>query len=469
MLLRRSLLPALAVALLATASAPAADRLTIRGGGWGHGVGMSQYGALGYAKHGKGYREILNHFYSGTAIGATDPDQIVRVLLASPTRPTFTGATKAGGRTLDPGKVYGARRYGAAEIDLLSPSGRKLVRVPAPLRVSGDALMTGGVHYRGELEIQPGVLGGLDVINAVDLEDYVRGVVPRESPSGWPDEALRAQAVAARTYAITTSRGGTFNHYSDVRSQVYGGADAEVASSDRAVRDTRGEVVTYAGKPVVTYFFSTSGGRTEDVENTALGSTPQPWLKSVSDPYDDASPYHRWGPLKLTLRQADRRLGSLVKGAFRGIKVLKRGRSPRIVRAEIIGTGGRTTVTGATLRARFGLRDTWAYFTTAAAKETPPPESSPTPDDQSAAEPEGGSSPPSARMTRLAVVGGIAGTIIPAPRGSLALVELENHGKWVTVSSAVIRSRGRFRVAVTRKGRYRVRLGAAVTPSVRIR
>ena len=77
---------------------------------------------------------------------------------------------------------------------------------------------------------------------------------------------------------------------------------AETANTDAAVPATRGEVVTYDGEPVVTFFFSTSGGRTEDVENTPLGNEPLPWLKSVDDPYDDASPKHRWGPLPMAPR-----------------------------------------------------------------------------------------------------------------------------------------------------------------------
>ena len=97
---------------------------------------------------------------------------------------------------------------------------------------------------------------------------------------------------------------------------------------------TRGEVVTYAGQPVVTYFFSTSGGRTEDVENTPLGNEPRPWLKSVDDPYDDISPRHRWGPIRMTLKQAGRKLGSAVKGSL----PRHRGRAPRALAAD---RGGR--------------------------------------------------------------------------------------------------------------------------------
>ena len=131
----------------------------------------------------------------------------------------------------------------------------------------------------------------------------MRGVVAGESPSTWPAAALQAQAVAARTYAITTDAGTStdgFTQYADTRSQVYEGVAAETPATDAAVAATRGEVVTYAGQPVATYFFSTSGGRTENVENSFLGSRPEPWLKSVDDPYDGASPKHRWGPLRFT-------------------------------------------------------------------------------------------------------------------------------------------------------------------------
>ena len=128
------------------------------------------------------------------------------------------------------------------------------------------------------------------------LDDYLQGVVPAESPASWPAEALKAQAIAARTYAITTAKSDGFDHYADTRSQVYKGVGIETAATNAAVAATRGQIVTYDGRPVVTYFFSTSGGRTEDVENTTLGTEPKPWLKSVEDEFDSVSPRHRWGP-----------------------------------------------------------------------------------------------------------------------------------------------------------------------------
>ena len=150
-----------------------------------------------------------------------------------------------------------------------------------------------------------------------------------ESPSSWPIEALKAQAVAARTYAIATSKGGAgFEHYADTRSQVYGGVAVETPTTNRAVAETAGQVVTYQGRPVVTYFFSTSGGRTENVENS-LGGTPQPWLRSVEDPYDDVSPRHRWKPVRMTLGAA----GAQAERPRQGLLPRHQGRQARHVAA----------------------------------------------------------------------------------------------------------------------------------------
>src|SRR3954465_3580086 len=248
---------------------------------------------------------------------------------------------------------------------------------PPPLAVDAPAdgalLLVGtsqpgmtNARYRGALELRPSG-NGINAINAIGLESYVRGVVSAESPSAWPAEALKAQAVAARTYAITSRAGSIsdgFNQYAATRSQMYKGVAAERPSTDAAVAATAGQVVTYGGQPVTTYFFSTSGGKTENVENSFVGSAPKPWLKGVDDPYDDLAPRHRWKPQTLTTTRAARKLRGLVKGRFKGIKVLQRGVSPRIVRAQVVGTKGTTAVTGPQLRSRFGLFDTWAYFTT---------------------------------------------------------------------------------------------------------
>ncbi|MDQ3677168.1 MAG: SpoIID/LytB domain-containing protein, partial [Actinomycetota bacterium] len=367
--------PACAAALAAaTTPAHAASRLIIRGGGFGHGIGMSQYGTLGFAKHGKDHRFILGHYYRGTQLGKLDSSARVRVLVQSTTRISFSGAVDVpGAKKLDPSRTYRATRKLSGGVTLRTASGGLVGNYASPLTVigssgairlsgrSGNGVSNG--RYRGNLQIRPSSIGGLNAINQLKLEHYVRGVVAGESPASWPAQALRAQAVAARTYAITTSKGGAgFDQYSDTRSQVYNGIAGERASTNAATAATSGEVVTYEGKPVVTYYFSTSGGRTENIEYSFVGAVPKPWLRSVDDPYDDESPYHKWA-VRMSLGQAQRRLGGLVKGSLRRIRVLTRGRSPRVVRAQIIGTKGSRRTTGPVLRSRLGLRDTWARFT----------------------------------------------------------------------------------------------------------
>lgn len=365
----------IAAAMLVVAAAPAqgAPRLIVRGAGFGHGVGMSQYGAYGYAKKGANYAEILAHYYSGTQLGRLGGSSEVSVLLKRAGRIKFRGATAvAGVRSLSPSHAYVASRALGGQVVLSSSSGRTLGTYKAPLRVSGSSrgvIVRGRAdndhangRYRGDLELRPTSLG-MSAINVLGLEDYVRGVVAGEMPASWSAQALRAQAVAARTYAIATRKDGDgFDQYADTRSQMYLGIAGEERSTNAAVAATSGQIVTYKGKPIVTYYFSTSGGRTENVENSFIGAEPEPWLKSVDDPFDGGSPLHRWTK-RMSLASAERRLGGLVRGRLRQIRVLRRGRSPRVVRARVIGSRGHRNVSGPTLRSKLGLHDTWARFT----------------------------------------------------------------------------------------------------------
>jgi stage II sporulation protein D len=359
------LAPAIALAALvvvAPASAQAAG-LEIRGAGWGHGVGMSQWGARGYAKHGRSHRQILSHYYRHTRVGKTK-SRDVRVLLRSGgSAIQFSGASDACGRGLDDGRTYQADRAGSG-VRLRTAGGEQLESCGNELRArGGKSIRIGGEGtYRGDLVARARSGGGLDAINAVDLEAYVRGVVPNEMPSDWPAKALRAQAVAARSYALATAgKGEGFDHYDDTRSQVYGGRSSETRATNAAVEATRRQVVRHNDSVAATYFFSTSGGRTENSEYGFSGGDSRPYLRSVKDPYDDASPYHRW-KVTYTLAEAEDRLGGLVEGRLTGIEVTKRGRSPRIVRARVVGSGGSANVSGATLQSRLELRSTWAHF-----------------------------------------------------------------------------------------------------------
>jgi len=260
----------------------ATSTLVIAGAGDGHGVGMSQDGALGLAQHGWSYRAILAHYYRHTAIGRAPARTVVRVL-------------------------EGSR------------------------------------------------------VKRVALESYVRGVVSAEVSASWPMAALEAQAVASRTYAITAHAGGSrFDVYPDTRSQMYLGKAAETPSTNAAVAATAGQIVTYAGQPAITYFYADSGGHTESVQYGFPGSPPEPWLVGVADPYD-AGPLRKW-TVSLSFAAATARLSGLVNGALKGIEVLRRGSSPRIVSAYVLGSKGRTPVSGPELAGRLGLSDTWAYF-----------------------------------------------------------------------------------------------------------
>ncbi len=367
--LRRLLLAAVAVgALIAAPSAAGAKKWTVKGAGFGHGTGMSQYGAQAFAKRGAGYQSILAHYYTGTTLG-TAPSQTVHVLLRpSVTSVSFRGAGSACGVGLKPGKTYVAKRKGGG-VTLRTKKGTRVAKCGGLLSAAGapTVMLIGKGTYRGALEVRPSsVPGKLNAVNAVEIEDYLKGVVPKESPASWQIEALKAQAVAARSYAIATPvRGSGFDQYDDTRSQVYGGASAENARTSQAVDATRSQVVLYNGKVAQTFFFSTSGGHTENNELSSLGfgGTPIPYLRGVEDPYEAeaGSPYSRW-KRRFTPRRLNAALGGLVRGKLRNVVVTQRGTSPRIVRANLIGSKGTTSVTGPQLRDALDLPDTWAFF-----------------------------------------------------------------------------------------------------------
>jgi stage II sporulation protein D len=360
---RLALFGCLLCALVPAASARAEVTWEVTGSGWGHGIGMSQWGAFGYAKHGKSWKKILHHYYRHTKLGKAKGGNVRVLLQAGPDSVDFTDATRACGKDLEEQKTYTAVRDGSS-VHLRSPDGQDLGGCGDSLQATGGEavrVIDKGT-YRGTLVILPRDSGGLYVINAVSLEGYVKGVLPNEMPTDWPANALRAQAVAARSYGLATGAGGgLFDQYDDTRSQVYGGIGSETAASNQAVKATAGKVVKHGGKVATTFYFSTSGGRTENIEFSFVGADPKPYLKSVKDPFEDASPYHRWKQT-YSQDQMESKLGDLVQGSLQSIDVTKRGRSPRIVSAKVVGSGGTTTVSGPTLQSRLGLRSTWAFF-----------------------------------------------------------------------------------------------------------
>jgi SpoIID/LytB domain protein len=212
----------------------------------------------------------------------------------------------------------------------------------------------GGRGYRGSFRVKPAG-GGLEVVNTVALDSYLRGVVSSEMPSRWPAEALAAQAVVARTYALAHLHSGDFDLYPDTRSQVYGGIAAESPSSDQAITETAGQIVLYDDEPADTFFFSSSGGKTANVQDV-WGGQPVPYLVSVADPYDTLSPYHNWGPLRFGPALINKRLRVPGKVIDFHANVASSG---RVKTLTLIGTRGQRTVSGEAVRAALGLRSTW--------------------------------------------------------------------------------------------------------------
>ncbi|MBV9803224.1 MAG: SpoIID/LytB domain-containing protein [Solirubrobacterales bacterium] len=454
-------------ALILAGSASAASTLFIRGGGYGHGIGMSQYGTYGYALHGWGYQQILAHYYTGTQIGTTNPNQTVRVLLGSGSA-AFAGATEAGGKHLNPSLTYDVTPLANGQLALVNQATHKQVgKFDAPLTATGPAPLSlaGLGTYRGSLEFRPAGSGGVYTVNVIGLDDYVRGVIAAEMPSTWSPEALKTQAVAARTYAITTDvAGGFYNLYPDTRSQMYRGVAAETPATDAAVAATAGQIVTYNGAPVVTYFFSSSGGYTENIEDAWPGASASPWLRGVADPYDGAGgdPYHQW-TRQLSLAAAARQLGHLLKGKLLGIRVTQHGASPRIMSAVVIGTGGSTTVTGDQLQGAFGLLSTWASFTTISS----------TPGSTPAA---GGIHATSdlaviAQLKRAHAMAGettplLRGSVVPAGRGDNVTFEIRAGKGWQRVAGVRLGKGGTYTVALPKPGVYRTVFRGLDGPSV---
>jgi stage II sporulation protein D len=368
--MRRSVLSLITAVLALAGSGPArtapapteapstisATTFFVSGRGWGHGVGMSQYGALGFANEGRGYAEILGHFYPGTTLGPA-PVARVRVLLQEQ-RPGVTLSSPVPFRVRD---VFGKAYPLAAGEVKLGPTLEVLVN-GAPTTLVGPIvflpgsrpLQVGPLAYRGHLVVS--VTGRrLSVVNDVGLEQYLAGVVPKEMPAAWHPEALQAQAVAARSYALAhrlTGKG--YDLYADVRSQVYGGVSAEDARATAAIEATGGQVVLYDGKIADTLFHSTSGGRT--IAAAEVFGKEVPYLVSVDDPHSALSPVHRWGPVAVT--DAVARKGLELRGSITGLR-LSKAPSGRIRNATVATAAGDVVVSGADLRRALGLRSTW--------------------------------------------------------------------------------------------------------------
>jgi stage II sporulation protein D len=222
--------------------------------------------------------------------------------------------------------------------------------------------------YRGELRVFPSATKPIvSVVNRLPLEDYLRGVVPCEMPASWPVEALRAQAIAARSYAARKLRPGVsyFDTYDDSRSQVYRGVMAERAATDAAITDTAGIALWSGGNVANAMFHSTGGGATENNENVYVSATGKrvagvvSYLRGSPDrredgtAYDAAAPYATWAMRaykRATLSAwfaADKRTDV---GTLKALDLRNRGVSGRLISVTLIGSKGKKTVSGDVFR-----------------------------------------------------------------------------------------------------------------------
>jgi stage II sporulation protein D len=279
----------------------------ITGHGYGHGVGMGQWGAYGMAKAGNTYDKILGFYYPGTQLGQS-PVKSVRVLLAD-TAAAVTVSSAVPFRLKDGAGNVHQVTSGQVTVDpslnvQLDPAAPPQT-LPGPLMLqAGRSPLVFHRSYRGVIQLQA-VGTHLQVVNVVGIDAYVRGVVTGEMPKEWPADALEAQAVATRSYAIATLGAGKLL-YTDQRSQVYGGIEGESPSGVQAVTQTKGQVLLYNGQVATTYFSSSSGGRTTAITDLVPGAKAVPYLVTEPDPYDTASPWHNWGPVAFTSAQVSK-------------------------------------------------------------------------------------------------------------------------------------------------------------------
>ncbi len=358
---------------------------TVHGHGYGHGHGMSQYGAYGAARHGLRARGILRFYYPGTSLRQLRPGRAarIRVLITDDTTRDVVVSAAAGLVVHDLGAGTAYRlpsRAGISRWRLNVADGRAVVgyfttswhryRPGGRTTLAGDGQFgadepltlwtpSGRRTYRGGLRAASPSLGSStrDTVNVVTLDDYVRGVLPAEMPTSWPLEALKAQAVAARTYAAwsRSEAADRHHHICDTTScQVYRGTAGEDLRADAAAAATSRRVLHHRGAPAFTQFSSSSGGW------TAAGS--RSYLAARADPYDghDANPVHDWS-VRLGAARVERAYPSI--GRLQRLVVTRRdghgewgGRVERIV---LDGRRRNVTLTGDRFRSVFGLRSTW--------------------------------------------------------------------------------------------------------------
>ena len=411
--LAQALTVAILVGVLAPGPARAVTRVKIRGGGWGHGIGMSQYGAYGRAKNGQGATRILEHYYSRANVRRANLPRTIRVGLLqyrsaiSSSSEVFSGGDgriifKVNGRRIAAGRD--ATRW---RVERSSTGGMRLYRNGNRVRRDGKSVFGSPstplvavyekfgsklhISEKGNSYAYGRMLFGtystpqcdsdfcLRLVLSLRIQKYLYGL--GEVPSSWPQASLRAQAIAGRTYALEkVRRSGQHRYpcdcavYDSTLDQAYIG-DAKRTGSGaywddwkRAVDATRKRVILYRRQPIQALYSSSSGGHTENNENV-WGGTPIPYLRGVRDRADgvSANPNHTWS-LSMRWRAFENKLQAAYGiGNLRAFRLLRPfGVSGRVTVVKPDNTGGvrirgsRKTVraSGWSVRSALGLKDT---------------------------------------------------------------------------------------------------------------
>jgi SpoIID/LytB domain protein len=376
--------------------------VTLFGRGYGHGVGMSQYGARGRALAGQDAAGILAHYYRGTTLGSIPAATRIRVLVLSRWGATARKPLTIFGRT-SAWSIDGIAKVFPIDAKLrvtptttTTSSGMKTtwrIRVNAP---TGAILHDGAKpatlvirgatsssrlqlyskpgtydRYRGILRIRTSSsTPTVTVVNELALDVYLRGVVPVEMPSTWPTEALKAQAIAARSYAARRLRPGVsyYDVTDDSRSQIYRGALGEKTATNLLISTTAGVVLKSGSSIANTLFHSTGGGATEHNENVFVSSTgakistPVSYLRGSADraadgtAFDAAAPYAMWRTKTYTRDQLSAFFATDARtnvGALTALDLRDRGVSGRYRSVTLIGSAGTKKVSGDVFRTVF--------------------------------------------------------------------------------------------------------------------
>ena len=297
---------------------------------------------------------------TGSFFGTTSDSNQLALPLVAPMRKG--GVTASSSSAIDASQGYIA--VPDQVLDQVSSEGDERVASSAPL------IGVNGKLYRGAVVLRPiiktdsnGIADttGINLINVLDLEDYLLSVVPSEVPSLWPKEVLKAQAIAARSYAVANfgkHRAEGYDVKATVDDQVYRGVIAESAETNAAVAATSGLVLKNSNKVISAFFNSTSGGSTEVSEN--VWGKPLPYLKSVVD-YDDAAPQFTWRKTKTSQDLAKALLGSAQEAqVLLGVLVIGRhpGDSQRVKDVLVVGQDSARVIAGTELRRLFNLPST---------------------------------------------------------------------------------------------------------------